>query len=239
MAKRVGFTRTIKPHWLNKTVELVAEGLGEADIKAQLDEYISFEISDKTNIGKARNILMNTWSYENDDPVLLSLKEHAVILFKKYPEYRLVLHWCMMLRAYPVFKDISKLLGRMVKFQAELALKQIKQKLFDEWGESTTLFYSIDKLIATMKNLDTLTSIKPGLYRIKKHKIGNPEIVNFMLYVIMMIDSSGYHSLEELRNSEHMFPFNYKIEKEHILNDKRFVVNNFGGEPSIGLNLHS
>ena len=59
----------------------------------------------------------------------------------------------MMLRAYPVFKDISKLLGRMAKFQTELTLKQIKQKLFDEWGESTTLFYSIGKLIATMKIL--------------------------------------------------------------------------------------
>ena len=238
MAKRVGFTRTIKPHWLNKTVELVAEGLGEADIKTQLDEYLSFEISDKTNIGKARNILMNTWVYENEDPVLLLLKDRALILFKKYPEYRLALHWCMMLRAYPVFKDISKLLGRMAKFQTELTLKQIKQKLFDEWGESTTLFYSIDKLIATMKNLDTLTSIKPGVYRIKKHNIDNPEIVNFMLYVIIMIDSSAYHSFAELRNSEYMFPFNYKLEKEHILNDRRFVVNNFGGEPSIGLQHH-
>ena len=33
MAKRVGFTRTIKPHWLNKTVELVAEGLGRLILK--------------------------------------------------------------------------------------------------------------------------------------------------------------------------------------------------------------
>lgn len=233
MAKRVGFTRTIKPHWLNKTVELVSEGLSEADIRDQLDEYLSFELKDKTNIGKARNILMNTWVYESEESV--SIKEPALTLIKKYPEYSLALHWCMMLMAYPVFTDICKLIGKMAEFQDELTLKQIKQKLFDEWGESSTLFYSIDKLVATLKNLEVMVPTKPGVYHINKRKADRPEIVNFMLYVMMLVDNSGYYSYVELKSSIYLFPFDYKVEKEYLLEDDRFVMNNFGGELSIAL----
>jgi len=233
MAKKFGFTRTVKTNWLNKTVELVLEGLGQEDIRNQLDEYLSFELKDKTNIGKARNILMNTWVYEDEDSV--SIKEIALTLIKKYPEYSLVFHWCMMLMAYPVFTDICKLIGKMTEFQDELTLKQIKQKLFDEWGESSTLYYSIDKLVATLKNLEVMVQIKPGVYSINKHKADKPEIANFMLYVMMLVDNSGYYSYIELKSSVYLFPFEYKVEKEYLLEDERFVMNNFGGELSVAL----
>jgi hypothetical protein len=233
MAKRFGFTRTIKTNWLNRTVELVSEGLSEDDIKNQLDEYLSFELKDKTNIEKARNILMKTWVYESEDSVLI--KDTALMLIKKYPEYNLVLHWCMMLMAYPVFTDICKLIGKMSDFQDVFALKQIKQKLFDEWGESSTLYYSIDKLVATLNNLEILIRVKPGVYKIYKHKTDRPEIVNFMLYVMMLVDDSGYYSYGELKSSVYLFPFDYKVDKEFLLEDERFVMNKFGADLTVSL----
>ena len=233
MAKRFGFTRTIKLHWLNKTVDLVSERLSEEEIRNQLDEYLSFEIKDKTNIGKARNILMNTWVYVNKDSV--SIKEAALELIKKYPEYSLELHWCMMLMAYPVFTDICKLIGKMAEFQDDLTLKQIKQKLFDKWGESSTLFHSIEKLVATLKNLDVILPKKPGVYRINKHRTDKPEIVNFMLYVMMLVENSGYYPYFNLKSSAYLFPFDYKVEKVYLLEDDRFIMNNFGGELSVSL----
>jgi len=236
MAKRVGFTRSIKSQWLNKTVELVSEGLSELDIRNQLDEYLSFELNDKTNIGKARNILMNTWVYEKEE--YPKIKQSALLLIKKYPEYSLVFHWCMMLIAYPVFMDICKLIGKMSEFQDELTLKQIKQKLFDEWGESSTLFYSIDKLVSTLKNLEIMSHIKSGVYHINKFRIDKPEIVSFMLYIMMLADNSGYYSYIGLKSSVYLFPFEYKVDKEYLLTDNRFVMNKFGGELSIGLSNH-
>ena len=233
MAKRFGFTRTIKTNWLNRTVELVSEGLSEDDIRNQLDEYLSFELKDRTNIGKARNILMSTWVYESEDSV--PIKDTALMLIKKYPEYNLVLHWCMMLMAYPVFTDICKLIGKMSEFQDVFTLKQIKQKLFDEWGESSTLYFSIDKLVATLNNLEIMIRIKPGVYKINKHKADRPEIVNFMLYIMMLVDDSGYYSFGELKSSVYLFPFDYVVDKEFLLEDDRFVINKFGGELTVSL----
>lgn len=234
MAKMVGLSRNLKLQWLNKTVELVLEGLKDVEIKEQLNEYLNFEIESPTNIRKTREILMNIWVYEND--YTDKIKETALNLIRIYPEYSMPIHWCMMLAAYPVFDDMCKLIGKMAEFQDEITLAQLKQKLFDEWGERTTLYHSIDKLMATLKALEALSCQKPGKYHVNTHKINNSEVVSFMVYAMMLVDDSGYYTFTEINSSTYLFPFEYKLEKETLFEDSRFAMNNFGGELSISLN---
>lgn len=233
MAKMVGLSRTVKLQWLNKVVELVLEGLSEQEIKDQLNEYLSFEIESPTNIRKTREILMNIWVFENEQS--RKIKAPALDLIKAYPEYDFVVHWCMLMTAYPVFVDMCKLIGKMSEFQDEITLVQLKQKLFDEWGERTTLFHSIDKLVATLKALDVVESDKPGKYRVKTHKVSNSKVVAFMVFTMMIVDDSGYYSFTDINSSIYLFPFEYRMEKEALLEDGRFAMNNFGGELSISL----
>ena len=109
-------------------MELVSSNLTEQEIKDQLNEYLSFEISSPTNLRKTREILMNIWVYEND--ISNKLREEAVSIVRDMPEYALVAHWCMMMATYPVFVDMCKLIGRLSEFQDEITLSQIKQKLY-------------------------------------------------------------------------------------------------------------
>lgn len=234
MAKMVGLSRNLKLQWLNKVVELVLEGHTEQEIKDQLNEYLSFEIESPTNIRKTREILMNIWVYDNE--LSSKIKAPALELIKAYPEYDLVIHWCMMLAAYPVFVDMCKLIGKMSEFQDEITLAQLKQKLFDEWGERTTLFHSIDKLVATLKAFDVMVCDKPGKYHVNKRRVSNPKIVAFMVYAMMLVDDSGYYTFTDINSSTYLFPFEYKMEKETLFEDGRFAMNNFGGELSISLN---
>lgn len=234
MAKMVGLSRNLKLQWLNKTVELVIEGLKAAEIKEQLNEYLSFEIESPTNIRKTRDILMNIWAYEND--YTDKIKATALDLIRRYPEYSMPIHWCMMLAAYPVFDDMCKLIGKIAEFQEEITLAQLKQKLFDAWGERSTLYHSIDKLMATLKALEVLSCKKPGKYHVSTHKINNLEVVSFMVYVMMLVDNRGYYTFDEINSSAYLFPFDYILEKETLFEDSRFAMNNFGGELSISLN---
>ena len=234
MAKMVGLSRNLKMQWLNKTAELVMEGLSEKEIHDQLNEYLSFEISSPTNFRKTREILMYIWVYENE--IGSKLKNEAISIIKDLPEYALEVHWCMMMAAYPVFDDMCKLIGKMSEFQDEIALSQIKQKLYDEWGERTTLYHSIDKLISTLKELNVLSSDRPGKYKIVKHAVRNNRVSVFMVYAMMLIGDSGYYSFAELSNAVFFYPFEYQIEKELILGDSRFSMNNFGGELSVSVN---
>lgn len=234
MAKMVGLSRNLKIQWLNKVVELYSLGLEEVDIKNQLNEYLSYEITSPTNLRKTREILMNIWVYDNE--MSQKIREEAITLIKQDSDFALAMHWCMMLNAYPVFVDLCKLIGKMAEFQDEITLAQIKQKLYDEWGERSTLYHSIDKLIATLKGMDVLVCDKPGKYQIKKHRVLNDKVIKLMIYTLMSIDDSGYYTFLDLNSSSYLFPFEYEIKKESILEDDRFMLNNFGGELTIALN---
>lgn len=233
MAKMVGLSRNLKLPWLNEVVRLYAEGLDDNQIKEKLNEYLGFEIGSPTVLRKTREILMNIWVYEND--YTAALRDEALRLFQKDSDYALPVHWCMMLAAYPVFQDMCRLIGKIGEFEETITTKQIKQKLFDEWGERSTLYHSSDKLISTLKALEALDSEKTGVYSIKKHEFSKPEIVDFLLYAMMKIDDAGYYSLLDLENSVYLFPFEYKVSKEAILMDDRFTTGTFGGELSISL----
>ena len=233
MAKMVGLSRNLKLSWLNQTVELVSSNLVENEIKEKLNEYLSFEIGSPTNIRKTREILMYIWHYENE--YTEKLRPTALELIKKYPDYALEIHWCMMLAAYPVFMDMCKLIGKMSEFQDEITLAQLKQKLFDEWGDRTTLYHSIDKLISTLKEFGVLACDKPGKYHINRHKVAKDEINSFMVYTIINVDGSGYYLFQEVNASSYLFPFECTVSKEMLLQDERFTMNNFGGSLSVAL----
>lgn len=236
MAKMVGLSRNIKLSWLNEIVELMDHETEKAVIKDKLNEYLSFEIASPTNLRKTREILLNIWFYDN--LYTEKLRNKALQLIRKYPDYALEIHWCMMLAAYPVFVDLCKLIGKMTEFQSELTLVQIKQKLFDEWGERTTLFHSIDKNIATLKAFGILIGNKPGRYQVCKHSVTNTKIISFMIYTLMLIDKSAYYSFDELNASPYLFPFEYELKKEILWEDPRFVINNFNGELSVAVKNH-
>ena len=233
MAKMIGLSRNLKSQWLDKTVELCVSGLTELEIKEQLNEYLSFEIESPTNLRKTREILMNIWVYDNEYSD--RLREEALRLIRQDEDSATAMHWCMMLSAYPVFIDLCKLIGKMAEFQDEITLAQIKQKLYDEWGERSTLYHSIDKLVATLKQMNVLVCDKPGKYRIQKHKVNNSQVVTFLIYTLMCIDDSGYYTFLDLNASALLFPFEYDVKKEAIMEDNRFVLNNFGGELTIAL----
>jgi len=234
MAKVIGLSRKIKQPWLNRAVDLLGENLTEEEYKAKINEYLSFEIESPTVLRKTREILMRVWFYEDDDEVT-AIRKDALSLIKRYPDLDVAIHWCMLLSVYPVFADLSRLMGRIAEFNDVITLSQLKQKLYDEWGERSTLYHSTDKIIATIKELGVITSNKPGNYTIAKHTITKPNVVNFMLRVAMKVDGNSYYSFTDLNAFNVLYPFEYKVSKEEIMSDSNFVVTNFGGELSIAL----
>ena len=202
-----------------------------------MNDYLSFEIDSPTVLRKTREILMRVWFYE-DDYCLSLIRRNADDLLKRFPEYDIAIHWCMLLSVYPVYSDICRLIGRISDFTDIVTLSQLKQKMFDEWGERSTLHYSTDKIIATMKELDAISSEERGEYMIKKHIIARSEIALFMVMVAMKVDGNSYYSFSELHNFDLLFPFEYKASKEELITYEHFAVSTFGGEVSVSLNVN-
>lgn len=234
MAKTVGLSRKITLQWLNKAVEFREEELTEEEYKSKMNEYLSFEIGSPTNLRKTREILMRLWFYE-DDQNITQIRNEALSLIKKHSDYAMPIHWCMMLATYPVFADLSRLMSKIAEFNDVIILSQLKQKLFDEWGERSTLYHSTDKIIQTIKELGVITANKPGKYTINKHNISNSEIVQFMLHVALKVDGNSYYSFTELNSFDVLYPFDYQTSREAITADQMLICSNLGGELSVAL----
>lgn len=233
MARMVGLSRNIKLRWLNKTVEYIQEGRTDTEIKDCLHDYLSFEIKSKDNLRKSRDILLNIWVYSKREH--MELQKIAVELITKYPEDALAIHWCMMLLTYPVLSDLSILLSNLSEYQDEIVTGQIKKKMYDEWGERTTLYHSLDKMIQTLQDMEILQRNKPGRYSVVKHEVIHKEVVNFMILITLIIKDGTYISVSDLNHIQQYFAFDYVIDRTSLFENESIAVGNFGGNQTISL----
>jgi hypothetical protein len=228
MAKIIGLSRSIKLEWLNKTVELVLEGKDETQVKDELNEYLSYEIKSTTNLRKTREILTNVWLRTSDE--LSTLKKLALKAYNNDKSNKLALHWSMMLITYPVFSDVCALIGKLTNIQDTFTPSWLKEKLFERWGERTTLFYSSDKILQTLKLFGAIENEKVGVYRIKKYLVTDEKTIQVLLLAILHLREKAYYEITELSSVPQAFPFDYGVSYEWLHNSDLFTLSNFGGK---------
>ena len=233
MAKMVGLNVSIKIGWMKKAVELLGTDLSENEYKNELKEHLSFEIDSPTNLRKAKDNLTNIWYRDSDAYAMLQQEGRELV--QKYPEYISAIGWCMIPMAYPMFYDLAKLMGKMFEFQDSITTGQIRQKMFDEWGERSTLDYSVGKVIAAMKSLDAVSSPQTGRYQIRRMVINNEKVVSFIIRVAMKMGGSSYYTFSSLNEFPFLFPFEYTVTKEQLMQDDRFVLATFDATLSVSL----
>lgn len=214
MAKSIGFSRNIKLEWLDKTVELIKSDKSNREISEELLSYLSFEIGDKTNLQKTKNILLNIWVNSADDS--RNIRDFALKVFDFKNDERIILHWCMMLLAYPVFRDIVQIIGRTCFIQSKFTVKSAKARMFDSWGERSTLYFSFEKMLQTMKNMNLIENIEAGVYKPVETQISKNEYILVILLSILSINKGTYYELHDLQESPLHFPFSYILSYEVV-----------------------
>lgn len=233
MSKLVGISRNIKLEWLDETARMVLSGKSEAEIKESLNEYLSFSIKSPTNLRKTREILMNIWVRKSEE--FEYIKKIAIKAYNENKQAnKLAVHWCLMLITYPVYGDVSEVIGKLNDKQYDLTTGQIKSKIFDVWGERSTLLHSIDKILKTMKDIGGLKSIKTGLYKVEKYQVKDDDIVTLFVATILELKDKLYLSIDEITASFALFPFEYNLDLEMLQRCEYFGFDKFGGELVVG-----
>lgn len=233
MARMVGYACNIKLKWLNYAASLLEKKFSEEEYKEELNEYLAFEIDSPTRLRKTREILMRIWFYDIDE--ISSIRKEAVILIKCYPEYSSAIHLCLLYLAYPVVADICNNIGHLFEFQDYVTNAVLNQKLYDVWGNRTTLQTTCRRVTLTLKDMGILENETKLRYKLNRQLINNTDVINFMLYVAMLKEDTAYFSFVELTEFSLLFPFRYSVTKEQLIESGKFSFSNFGGELSISL----
>lgn len=233
MAKPIGLSRALKLEWLNKAAELAREKQSESDIKDALNLYLSFFIESPIVLRKTRELLMNLWVYSDIfDP---NIRQRALELFDSQSSESLLLHWCMLILGFPVFKDVCGLIGKLAEIQDTFTASWLKKTMAEGWGERTTLLHAIDKMLQTLRSIDAIKRVGNGVYRIKQRKINNPELVDVAVRTILALDMKPYYELLDLAHCPHMFPFHFEVTHQMIHEAEGYALQSYNGNIVISL----
>ncbi len=228
----VGFSRNIKLRWLNKTLDFMEESQDYETRKETLNQYLSYEISSPDNLRKTRDYLLRIWCKEDENT---ELKKVAYNLIRMHMDDAVAYHWVLILNAYPVFVDVCNALGGIFEFQDTVSLEQLTKQLFSVWGERTTLYHAIPKMLQTMRDLGVISSCGKGIYQVEEHTISDTDTILFILYAAMHADGKAYYSSDDLMGMRILFPFRFKVTNEQLYQDGRFVIHNTGSALSVSL----
>lgn len=228
MAKVIGMNRAVKLEWLNKAAELVRQGLDDKTIRADLQEYLSYEIDSAVNLKNTRTILLQTWVYTPTEH--LEIRKKALALVEKGGIDALVGHWSMLIITYPVFADVCSLIGKLSNIQETFTTAWLQQKLFEIWGERGTLVHSVSRTLQTLRYLGVVESVKTSVFKIKKQELASQKAIEVLLTAILLLKEKAYYEISELSCLPKLFPFAFDVSYEWLHTSEAFKLNNFGGK---------
>ena len=228
MANEIGILVPLKYDWMEKTVELLQDGLEPLEIKLKLREYLSFEMESPTNIRKTCTELMDVWVNVQAD--IRPIRDYALSIYAEENCTHAVLHWCLLLLRYPVFSDMAGLIGKALLYQDSFTAGWINKRIKEQWGDRNTFKKSIGVILRTMCDLGALEPAGTGVYIARRRKIQSDLDLQILLKTLLNPRMNCFFEVQDLSRVSEMFPFSYEISYEWINLRKDLGFSSFGGK---------
>ena len=227
MASEIGILVPLKYDWMEKTVELLKDGLAPLEIKQKLREYLSFEMESPTNIRKTCTELMDTWVHVTDD--VRPIRDYALSIFSEGKCTHALLHWCLLLVRYPVFSDMSGLIGKILLFQDSFTVGWLNKRIKELWGDRNTFKKSTGVILRTMCELGALESVNTGVYSAKRRQIRSDNDLQVLTKTLLNPHMNANYEVQDLTRIPQMFPFVYDVSYEWLHSQTNFSFSSIGG----------
>jgi len=161
MRKIVGISQKIKRSWLDVVLDQFAQTTDEREVRAFLDEHLREELPGPESRAKASGIVLRIWTGVDGQHV--SLQRRAISLTTQISGHeRIWLHWGMAVLAYPFFRDLAEVVGRLLALQDDFTTLQVQARMLAAWGDRTTTREAVQKLITSLLDWAVLRSTKQG-----------------------------------------------------------------------------
>lgn len=230
LLKRIGFDRPIQMEWLDETARLYSEKKNVDEIKDLLNNYLEDEVRSNDNRRKTVNILANCWA--NVNPEYEDIRDIALGLWLKSDDsQKIAMHWSMLLLAYPVFFDIAENIGKLLSLQDEFSTPMVKRRIYEKWGERSTLEYAIGRIIRSIRDWGIIEQGKKyGFYK-KNRKIDfiDKDIQVLLLKTYLIASQKNHIDYANVGYIPVLFPFDVDIKLNDIQDIEQFKINNMGG----------
>jgi len=211
---KLGTKQTIQKAWMDKTVQMMLAGLGENEIRAELDEYLSTQkqsggVGDrgKKTYGMAIALLAAWFSPDRD---LIDFRNDALSLAgEMHRDDWLPLHWAVLSAAYPFWFNVARKVGRLLSLQDQVTQAQIFNRLKEHYGDRETVARNARYTVRSFVAWDVLKdSEAKGCYeKADPVSIAKPNLAILMFESALLATPEAKGALGLLLNNPAFFPF--------------------------------
>jgi hypothetical protein len=212
-AQMIGYNRTVKLRWLDETVDLFLAGKAESEIGDILRESLQDQLSvgstaDRGSREKTITLLLKTWVRV---PVRVrSLRDDGLQLLEGVRKSeRLPLHWGMTMAAYPFWRAVADVTGRLFRLQGTASAQQVQRRVKELHGEREAVSRSARYVLRAFSDWGVIvdaeakgTYIPPDIFQIH-----DPAIASWLLEATMYASNADSADFASLAHSPALFPF--------------------------------
>ncbi len=164
MKRRIGLDRELTLRWLDIAASLAARTPDKIELRALLMEALADDIPAHFVRYKTCTVLIRTWL--SVPPEQGMLRDQALALLQEVAlEERMVLHWGMLLLAYPFFRDCTSVIGKTLFAEESVNRKQVSRKIVETWGDRTNVKRSVLRVFQTLADWGVLISDGSECYK--------------------------------------------------------------------------
>lgn len=229
MAAVVGFDRKIKREWLDALADQVAQGRDSTALRTYLYELLKDEHPGDDARGKTITVLMRVWVLIPEQHH--AIREQAFELLKTIPSSeRIWLHWGMCLLAYPLFRDVSTAIGRLLKLQDDFTLAQLERRLISTWGERSTVVRAFQRVVRSMVEWKTLADAEArGHFNMAPQLMTKSKPLQlWLLRASHAAERTEMIEATRLLSLPSCFPFKISIVRTDLRHSKDFTIHRQG-----------
>jgi elongation factor P hydroxylase len=203
----IGFDRYIEKTWLDQIAHWVVQGKNRDELHALVDDYLVSFINGATSLRKTKNVLFGVWVNTTDKNNIF--KEQAITLFNSCSKNeRLAIHWGLAIASYPFFASLARLIGRLLKLQADITSKELVRRSVEQHGDTESIQRATARLLQSFGEWSVLIPESKSLFHPPiKISLDNSDLVTWLLASVFFSSERSQLSTDEIFADPALFPF--------------------------------
>lgn len=199
----------------------------------KLNHYLNEDIKGAKARKNVITILMKIWcgreSKQRSGVEVRSIQERAKALLPLADSPgKTVLHWGMILLAYPFFKDIAAEIGSLSASQQDFSTSQVYRRVKELYGDKRRVEVSASAVLGSMKSWQVILPRKQGVYVLAdKRKFFDQQLINWLVEASLGASNREYMQMCEIATLPYLFPFAFDLNTA-ILDNNIFEISNQG-----------
>lgn len=220
----LGFDRRLNLDWLDDAAGLMLRNPDPAAVRAALHTRLVDDIAGSEARAKTITLLCRVWV---NPPMAAHLRDEALQhLPMLLPVERLWLHWGLTLVAFPFFRDVVAIVGRLLHLQGTCTVGQVTDRMISSWGERSTLIRATQRTLRSLVEWEVLAEQLPrgSFAALPARTTETTSLQVWLLEAVLRAHENEGVALSELTHLPELFPFQLTVARHDIVHLDRFEV---------------